>query len=75
MPLPEFGHKIVTQAQRAEVAERFVNPCVLGPRRRARLVGAKRSTDSHSDPTVLPLRYMNHAHKSFRRSAWDFQKS
>jgi transposase len=26
--LPEFGHQIVTQAQRAEVAERFADPCV-----------------------------------------------
>jgi transposase len=26
--LPEFGHKIVTQCQRAEVAQRFVDPCV-----------------------------------------------
>jgi len=26
--LPEFGHKIVNQVQRAEIAERFADPCV-----------------------------------------------
>jgi transposase len=26
--LPEFGHKIVTQVQRVELAERFADPCV-----------------------------------------------